>query len=286
MRRILSIAGNLLILVAVAALAVVLVKYGERRGEEPVPQAGVFQSPLGPTLPPALLPPTYTPAPTATVEKATKTPAIVYPPGVRPTTTWQPPQSLPADVTADWPVYTDLEAGYSIRYPPDAYFHSGRDPRNRYKTVSIDFNVRGYGYQGMVISVIENSDNLTLEQYLKNRGKEDTKQEERALAQYLSAVEEIQVGNLSALWSKADQRSDLYVATAHQDKIFVFAVSGSMAERVTGPETKDLAYKILSSFTIISNRSEIFTGMPAARSVSVSPTRPMVRSSLASGWMM
>ena len=250
MKRIWSVAGNLLILVAVAVLAVVLVKYGGLRGEQPAPQVGVFQSPIEGPSPPAPLPP-HTPTPTATVVKATKTPAVVYPPGVRPTTTWQPPQSLQTDVTADWPVYTDLEAGYSIRYPPDAYFHSGRDPRNRYKGASMQLHVSGYGYQGMAIAVIENSDNLTLERYLINRGKEDTKQEERALAQYLSAVEEIQVGNLPALWSKADQRSDFFVVTAHQDKIFTFWVFGSMAERVTGPETKDLAYKVLSSFTII-----------------------------------
>lgn len=66
MRRILSVTGNMLLLAAVAALAVVLVKYGGLRGEEPTPQVGVFQSPLGPTLPPAPLPPTPTPVPTVT----------------------------------------------------------------------------------------------------------------------------------------------------------------------------------------------------------------------------
>ncbi|HID63667.1 MAG TPA: hypothetical protein EYP49_13160 [Anaerolineae bacterium] len=62
------------------------------------------------------------------------------------------------------------------------------------------------------------------------------------------------MGNLPALWSKADLTSDLYVVMAHQDKIFAFYVSGPMAERVTSAEAKEKAYKILGSFTTLSTR--------------------------------
>jgi len=68
MKRILSVTGNLLVLAA-AALAVVLsLKFGGVRGEQPTPQESAFQSPLGPTPPPSLLPTvTVVGTPTATV---------------------------------------------------------------------------------------------------------------------------------------------------------------------------------------------------------------------------
>ena len=68
MRRIWNVIGNLVILAAVAALAVVLVRFGGVRGEQPAPSVGVFQSPLGPTpLPPLLPTVTVVGTPTATV---------------------------------------------------------------------------------------------------------------------------------------------------------------------------------------------------------------------------
>ena len=68
MRRILNVTGNLVFLVAVAVLAVVLLKFGGLRGEQPAPQVGVFQSPIeGPPPPPSLPTATVVGTPTATV---------------------------------------------------------------------------------------------------------------------------------------------------------------------------------------------------------------------------
>ena len=71
MKRIWNVIGNLLILAAVAALAVVLVRFRGLRGEQAAARVGVFQSPLGPTSPPPLPTPTVMGTPTAT---ATPTP--------------------------------------------------------------------------------------------------------------------------------------------------------------------------------------------------------------------
>ena len=91
MKRIWNVIGNLLILAAVAALAVVLVRFGGLRGEQAAPRVGAFQSPLGPTSPPPLRPtatvmgtPTASPTPLIWPTSTPKpTPTSSIPVGIR-----------------------------------------------------------------------------------------------------------------------------------------------------------------------------------------------------------
>ncbi|HNC09994.1 MAG TPA: hypothetical protein PLX14_14885 [Anaerolineales bacterium] len=58
--------------------------------------------------------------------------------------------------------FSDEEAGYSFEYDPDIITVSvGKDKDETYNHLSIQFNqIQGYGYQGMVLYILPNSQKL------------------------------------------------------------------------------------------------------------------------------
>jgi hypothetical protein len=100
MKRIWSVTGNLVGLAALVALAVVLsLMFGGSRGEQPMPEESVFQSPPGPVPPPPSLPTvTVVGTPTATATRTPEPTPLITDMPVPPTSTPSlPPVQMKSD---------------------------------------------------------------------------------------------------------------------------------------------------------------------------------------------
>jgi hypothetical protein len=73
------------------------------------------------------------------------------------------PTATPLVMANGWYLYNDPDAGYSLEYPIDAFLHTSREGNSLYKTVNIQFNIPGAGYQGMVINVLPKNPNQQIE---------------------------------------------------------------------------------------------------------------------------
>jgi hypothetical protein len=196
--------------------------------------------------------PTPTPqSVTAPTTSATDTPASPTP-VLYPTTTWRPPQITAADVPGDWLTYVDEEAGYSFKYPPSFQFRTVTETGRKFKYL--------YGYLPpseefrpyIVVTVEENINNISTEQYLIRKYIKFTKQP-TAPAEYLAALEKITVNGFPAVWSKADGVSEVLIIINAQGKFFNFSISNGIIVsdlRTVDDASKDTFYQIVNTFTL------------------------------------
>jgi len=87
---------------------------------------------------------TQTPLPspsTSALVSSTPTvqPTLVPTPILYPTTTWEPPQVVAADIAEDWLIYADEEVGYSFKYPSEFHLSAGANKGDKFKQVHISF---------------------------------------------------------------------------------------------------------------------------------------------------
>lgn len=194
-------------------------------------------------------PPTKTPT-SLTSKSITPSPMV---PTVHPTTLWQP-SPLPSEkVIADWLVYTDKEAGYSFKYPPDAIITSRARSDYPFKRV-LGFFSADDTQAHMVVFVEENVNNLTFEEYLAKRYPHSSNQPDIS-SQSLPSIEQIKINGLSAMRNKTHPDSEVFVVIVTQNRIFTFFVVNPAeigTTRQVSNANKNLFYQILNTFAFAS----------------------------------
>ncbi len=174
-------------------------------------------------------------------------------PVLYPTTTWRPPSITAADVPDNWLTYVDEEAGYSFKYPPEFYVSAGINKGDKYKSVSVAFLPSKELRPWMTITVKENTNNISTEQYLIEKYINFTKQP-TVPAEYLAALEAITINGFPAVWSKADGISEVFIVINAQGKFFNFFISNGIIVsdlRTVDDASKDMFYQIVNTFTLL-----------------------------------
>lgn len=220
-----------------------------------------IKAPLAPTeiteTSTALVATAITAVVTVTAQPATETPTPLTPKNVTlsptvltvyPTTSWQPPEPLSKEAVADWLVYTDKAAGYSFKYPPDAIVSSEVTLALNFKETQVIFQATDSPQARMFIWVTENQENLTTQEYLATLNSRPSTRSD-----HLTDIEQIQINNLSGIWYKASNSSEMDIVLVSEEKIFSFNIvnfSNFPDRRKMSEANKNLAYQTLNTFTI------------------------------------
>jgi hypothetical protein len=164
------------------------------------------------------------------------------------------PTPTPIVMANGWYLYTDAEAGYSVRYPPDSYINSGKSAGAAFNSVTIGFRLPGAnGYQGMEIIIYSNPSNLPLEEGIVNQIFQDRLQNIS-----LDAIKSIMKTSTTAGWPSITMSVypfDAMVLIPIGNKVFFALASPNMeAGNPPDPEAVKLFYKILDTFTITSSQ--------------------------------
>jgi hypothetical protein len=148
-----------------------------------------------------------------------------------------------------WYLYIDKDAGYSLSYPPDAYFHTSKEGRLPYKTVHIQFKISGSGYQGIEVNVLSNTMNLSLESIVQEVNSNIN--EKPSLADIQASLKPMTIGKLSAFKS-------VYQPSIAEFRIFVPIGNNvlyatpvtTMGLTAFDPQARELFEKILATLTL------------------------------------
>lgn len=133
------------------------------------------------------------------------------------------------DPIAGWRIYTDTDAGYSIKYPPDADVQEGQHAGEKYKIV--DFNFSYTPYEGVSISVGDNPQNLSVEHFAEQVYTSLTLGKKIEIDRDL-LYESMQIGSIRAL--KVGGMPSGYEFTAfvpYKDKIYQLSISQDSSQK-------------------------------------------------------
>lgn len=148
----------------------------------------------------------------------------------------------------DWHTFTDLEAGYSIRYPPNSYINSGQSKGQTYRTVDIGFQIPNQRYQGMSVRVEPNPQNLPINQFLNEFYQ---KVKERPLnVEAASSLEKLEVASIPAYKTNI-LYGDTQILLPYNRKVYIFSLGYTIAGGGSSPEARAMFSQILGTFQVI-----------------------------------
>ncbi len=219
--------GNLLLVIGILLLLALSIPLGVRLAQG--------SSELTDTNP---YPPPATPVASTPHVEVTSQPTVVYTPTINANEN-------------DWLTYEDKDAGFSISYPTNAVLSISKDMGNKYKTVNIAFIHVGTsgGYQGMVIDVIDNPNDLLPEAIVeKLYGNSPTKPSKEDIKSSLKEYKTKKVFGIKA--QVPPTNTELTILVPLKNKYLILEpVHGPAASNVD-PETLNLFYKVIDTLNV------------------------------------
>lgn len=155
----------------------------------------------------------------------------------------------PAILDNGWYQYVDPDLGYSFSYPPETRVKIGQ---SRFGNHSAQFQFKGpglVGYQGMVIKIQANANDLPLDQMLAELYQQSA--QEIGPEELLSQVEVMTVAGQPALkTSILPLNTEFSILFLHNNLVYIVApVHGPSASKVA-PEALELFYQILDTVQV------------------------------------
>ena len=169
------------------------------------------------------------------------------------------PSITPQVLDNGWYRFADIEAGYSLDYPPNyARVEYGKNKGEKYNHVFVEFFGReAYHSQSMIILIEPNPNKLSVEEFLTAWYSKQTKQTSQPSFSKAEMGEFFSVGTNPAIRTKlivnAIPTSYLYhVIFVVGDKAFITGPAyGMMSASAVTPEAEKLFSQIFATFTFI-----------------------------------
>ena len=146
-----------------------------------------------------------------------------------------------------WLTFTDSEAEYSLRYPPNSYINSGQSKGQTYRTVDIGFQIPNQRYQGMSIRVEPNPQNLPINQFLNEfyqKVKEAPLNVEAA-----NSLEELEIASITAYKTNI-LYGDVQILLPYNRKVYIFSLGYTIAGGGSSSEARAMFSQILGTFQV------------------------------------
>lgn len=148
-----------------------------------------------------------------------------------------------------WYQYTDPELGYSFSYPPDTRVKIGKSRFGNH-SARLQFKLPGViGYQGMVIRVEGNPNDLPIEQMLAQLYQRSA--QEVAPEQLLSQVEVVTVAGLPAIkTSILPTNTEFSILFLYNQRVYTLAPVHGPSTNTVDPQALALFNQIVESFKV------------------------------------
>jgi hypothetical protein len=155
----------------------------------------------------------------------------------------------PAVLDNGWYQYTDPEMGYSFSYPPETRVKIGKSRFGNH-SAQLQFKLPGMvGYQGMVIRVEGNPNDLPIEQMLAQLYERSA--QELAPEELLSQVEVVTVAGLPGIkTSILPTNTEFSILFLHNNRVYTLAPVHGPSANTVDPAALALFYEIVESFTV------------------------------------
>ncbi|HXV44000.1 MAG TPA: hypothetical protein VEC96_13115 [Anaerolineae bacterium] len=157
--------------------------------------------------------------------------------------------ATPALLDNGWYQYTDPEIGYSFSYPPETRVKIGKSRFGNH-SARLQFKLPGVaGYQGMVIRVEGNPNDLPIEQMLAQLYERSA--QELAPEELLSQVEVITVAGLPGIkTSILPTNTEFSILFLHNNRVYTLAPVHGPSDNTVDPAALALFYEIIETFTV------------------------------------
>ena len=149
---------------------------------------------------------------------------------------------------SSWLTFTDLEAKYSLRYPPNSYINSGQSKGQTYRTLGIGFQIPNQRYQGMSVRVEPNPQNLPIDKFFSVLYQKINNNPLDLPASHM--LEQIEFANMAAYKTKG-LYGDIQILLPYKDKVYFFSLGYGIAGGASSPEAETIFFQILDTFQII-----------------------------------
>jgi hypothetical protein len=148
-----------------------------------------------------------------------------------------------------WYQYTDPELGYSFSYPPETRLKIGKSRFGNH-SARLQFKVPGVvGYQGMVLRVEGNPNDLPIEQMLAQVYERSA--QEVAPEELLSQVEVITVAGLPGLKTTIlPTNNEFSILFLYNQRLYTLAPVHGPSTNAVDPQALDLFYQIVETFKV------------------------------------
>ncbi|MBE7550429.1 MAG: hypothetical protein HS126_05060 [Anaerolineales bacterium] len=148
-----------------------------------------------------------------------------------------------------WYRYTDPELGYSFSYPAETRLKIGKSRFGNH-SAQLQFKLPGVvGYQGMVIRVEGNPNDLPIEQMLAQLYQRSA--QEIAPEDLLSQVEVITVAGLPGIkTSILPTNTEFSILFLYNQRVYTLAPVHSSTTNAVDPQALELFYQIVESFKV------------------------------------
>jgi hypothetical protein len=148
-----------------------------------------------------------------------------------------------------WYQYTDPELGYSFSYPPETRLKIGKSRFGNH-SARLQFKVPGVvGYQGMVLRVEGNPNDLPIEHMLAQVYERSA--QEVAPEELLSQVEVITVAGLPGLKTTIlPTNNEFSILFLYNQRLYTLAPVHGPSTNAVDPQALDLFYQIVETFKV------------------------------------
>jgi hypothetical protein len=148
-----------------------------------------------------------------------------------------------------WYQYTDPELGYSFSFPPETRVKIGRSRFGNH-SAQLQFKLPGMaGYQGMVIRVEGNPNDLPIERMLAQLYERSA--QELAPGELLSQVEVITVAGLPGIkTSILPTNTEFSILFLYNQHVYTLAPVHGPTTNAVDPQALELFYQIVDSFKV------------------------------------
>lgn len=155
----------------------------------------------------------------------------------------------PAVLDNGWYQYVDPDVGYSFSYPAETRVKIGQSRFGNH-SARLQFKLPSViGYQGMVIKIQSNANDLPLEQMLAELYQQSA--QEIAPEELLSQVELITVAGQPALkTSILPLNTEFSILFLHNNRVYIVAPVHGPSARQVPPEALALFYQILETVRV------------------------------------
>lgn len=155
----------------------------------------------------------------------------------------------PAVLDTGWYQYTDPELGYSFNYPPETRVKIGKSRFGNH-SARLQFKLPGVvGYQGMVIRVEGNPNDLPIEQMLAQLYERSA--QELAPEELLSQVEVITVAGLPGIkTSILPTNTEFSILFLYNNRVYTLAPVHGPSANAVDPKALSLFYEVLETFEV------------------------------------
>jgi len=155
----------------------------------------------------------------------------------------------PAVLDTGWYQYTDPELGYSFNYPPETQVKIGKSRFGNH-SARLQFKLPGVvGYQGMVIRVEGNPNDLPIEQMLAQLYERSA--QELAPEELLSQVEVIMVaGQPGIKTSILPTNTEFSILFLYNNRVYTLAPVHGPSANAVDPKALSLFYEVLETFEV------------------------------------